>query len=97
MIMPGAFTEPDMAEKVRAAVKISNLANVRVQARADGHSYGAYGWGCRDGTFDIGLKYLNRIVVDKAAKTASIGSGALLGDVTNELHRAGLMTPDKMG
>lgn len=31
MIMPGAFTEPDMAEKVRAAVKISNLANVRVR------------------------------------------------------------------
>ncbi|KAJ5281437.1 hypothetical protein N7478_006809 [Penicillium angulare] len=88
-ITPAAVTFPTSSQQVSAIVKCAADDGYHVQPKSGGHSYGNYGLGGVDGAVVVDLKNLNQFSMDSTDWEATIGSGTLLGDVTQRLHDAG--------
>ncbi|KAJ5673996.1 FAD linked oxidase N-terminal [Penicillium macrosclerotiorum] len=88
-VVPAAVTFPTSSQQVAAIVKCAADNGYHVQAKSGGHSYGNYGLGGTDGAVVVDLKNLQQFSMDSSNWVATIGSGTLLGDVTQHLHDAG--------
>ncbi|EED18873.1 glucooligosaccharide oxidase, putative [Talaromyces stipitatus ATCC 10500] len=88
-VTPAAVTFPESAEQVSAIVKCAVDADVKVQAKSGGHSYGNYGLGGKDGAIVVDLRHFQQFSYDPATQYATIGAGTLLGDIDTRLHNAG--------
>ncbi|CAI7588349.1 unnamed protein product [Penicillium manginii] len=88
-VTPAAVTFPTSSHQVAAIVKCAADNGYHVQAKSGGHSYANYGLGGTDGAVIVDLKNLQQFSMDNTSWHATIGSGTLLGDVTQRLHDAG--------
>ncbi|MBQ49554.1 MAG: hypothetical protein CMP10_19395 [Zetaproteobacteria bacterium] len=97
----GAF-KPKSVEEIVTAIKYANQnsLNVRVVSLTAPRSYSPVI--CpKAGGFILDLQNFNQIIeIDKAANTATVGPGILLGDLQAQLHESGFtfpVTPDYNG
>lgn len=88
---PNVYVQPDDAVDVIAAVKHACEENLKIGICSGGHSWAQNH--IRDSGMLIDLARLNEIDIDKAAKTATVGPGALCGDVNAALKKEGLFFP----
>ncbi|OBT44808.1 hypothetical protein VE00_04960 [Pseudogymnoascus sp. WSF 3629] len=88
-ITPAAITYPKTTAQVAAIVKCAVDANLKVQARSGGHSYGNYCLGGVSGAVVIDLKNFQQFSMDHTTWRATAGAGTLLGDLTKRMHEAG--------
>ena len=84
---PQAIAHVESTADVAACVRFAAEGGAPVRIRNGGHSYG--GWSSGKGLV-VDLAKLKAIKVDGAAMTATIGAGALLGDVYSELAAQGV-------
>jgi FAD/FMN-containing dehydrogenase len=90
-VLPQAVARPIDAADVRGAVRWAVAHGVPLRARSGGHSYAGYS--TRSGGVVLDLRKLNRITVNRAAGTATIGAGAQLIDVYAGLAKHGATIP----
>ncbi len=90
-VLPSAVARPVDPVDVRNAIRFTVARGVPVRARSGGHSYAGYS------TLDHGvvldLRSLSAITVDRSARTATVGAGAQLIDVSAALGGAGATLP----
>ncbi len=84
-VTPAAVVRPGSAADVAAFVQCAVANNIGVQAKSGGHSYANFGLGGTSGALAIDMASLNHFSMDNATWQATIGPGALLGDVTTQL------------
>src|SRR5712691_2995450 len=89
-VRPGAIVFCETARDVWRTVRWSRRHSIRVVARSGGHSYAGYST-CRGVVVDV--TRMNRITVNHAMGTATIGAGARLIDVDEALFEQGVMIP----
>jgi FAD/FMN-containing dehydrogenase len=87
---PRAVAYCASATDVEKAARWSRKHGVRIAARSGGHSYGGYS---STSGLVVDVSRLRRISVDADARTATIGAGARLLDVYEELWRHGVAIP----
>ncbi len=90
-IVPSAVARPVDSVDVRDAVRYTVARGVPVRARSGGHSYAGYST-LSDGVV-LDLRELNTITVNPSARTATVGAGSQLIDVSAALARAGATLP----
>ena len=90
-IIPLAVARPVDARDVRDALRFMVSHGVRVRARSGGHSYAGYST-LSDGVV-LDLRRLNWVKVDQRNRTATIGAGSQLIDVSSALARKGATIP----
>ncbi|KFX99752.1 hypothetical protein V490_01673 [Pseudogymnoascus sp. VKM F-3557] len=88
-IEPAAITYPKTTAQVAAIIKCAVDANLKVQARSGGHSYGNYCLGGVSGAVVIDLKNFQQFSMDHTTWRATVGAGTLLGDLSKRMHEAG--------
>ncbi|OBT68130.1 hypothetical protein VE03_01441 [Pseudogymnoascus sp. 23342-1-I1] len=88
-LTPAAMTFPKTTAQVAAVIKCAVDANVKVQARSGGHSYGNFGLGGVSGAVVIDLKNFQQFSMDHVTWQATAGAGTLLGDLQTRMHEAG--------
>ncbi|OBT76709.1 hypothetical protein VF21_03920 [Pseudogymnoascus sp. 05NY08] len=88
-ITPAAITYPTTTAQVAAIIKCAADANLKVQARSGGHSYGNYCLGGVNGAVVIDLRHFQQFSMDRTTWQATVGPGTLLGDLTKRMHEAG--------
>jgi FAD/FMN-containing dehydrogenase len=76
------------SDDVRAAVRIARTYDLPLSVRGGGHDWA--GRALRDGGLVIDLRDMRQVVVDAAARTATIEGGATVGDLASAAHRYGL-------
>jgi FAD/FMN-containing dehydrogenase len=76
---------------VAAALQYGIEHGLRIAVRGGGHNGG--GLGSVDDGLVIDLSQMNAIEVDAGARTARVGGGALLKDLLEATHQAGLTVP----
>ena len=84
---PQAIAHVKSSADVAACVRFAADGGAPLRIRNGGHSYG--GWSSGPGLV-VDLAELNSVTVNTAAKTATIGAGALLADVYSELGAKGV-------
>jgi FAD/FMN-containing dehydrogenase len=89
-VRPLGIVRPADVADVRAIVSWARRHDVRLAIRSGGHSYGGYS---TTPGLVVDLRALARISVDRAAGTATIGSGARLIDVESTLAGVGGTIP----
>jgi FAD/FMN-containing dehydrogenase len=90
-VVPLAVGRPVDARDVRAALRFTVSRGVQVRARSGGHSYAGYST-LSDGVV-LDLRRLSSIRVDQRNRTATIGAGSQLIDVSGALARKGATLP----
>ncbi|KAL5352732.1 hypothetical protein ACLOAV_002680 [Pseudogymnoascus australis] len=88
-LTPAAVTFPKTTAQVAAIIKCAVDANLKVQARSGGHSYGNYCLGGVSGAVVIDLKNFQQFSMDPTTWRATAGAGTLLGDLQKRMHEAG--------
>ena len=88
-IQPVAIAYPETADQVSALIKCAAEANLPVQARGGGHSFGNHCIGGQSGSFIIDVKNFNQISLDPDTNQLSVGAGLRLGDITKALENTG--------
>ena len=90
-ILPSAVARPVDSVDVRNAIRFTAAHGVPVRARSGGHSYAGYS--TLTGGVVLDLRELNAITVNTNARTATVGAGAQLIDVSAALANAGATLP----
>src|SRR6478752_3489962 len=85
---PAAIAYCSDEADVAAALRYGIEHDLRIAVRGGGHNGG--GLGSVDDGLVIDLSQMNDISVDAAAKIARVGGGALLKDLLEATHQAGL-------
>jgi hypothetical protein len=80
-IRPAFIALPETAEEVAAAVAFGRARDLEIAVRGGGHSVAGYSI-VADGLM-INLSRLNAVAVDPDRHVATVGGGALLGDLDN--------------
>ncbi|KFY18438.1 hypothetical protein V493_08617 [Pseudogymnoascus sp. VKM F-4281 (FW-2241)] len=88
-ITPAAITYPKTTAQVAAIVKCAVDANVKVQARSGGHSFGNYCLGGVSGAVVVDLKHFQQFSMDHTTWQATAGAGTLLSDLSKRMDEAG--------
>ncbi|KAH8662493.1 chitooligosaccharide oxidase [Xylariales sp. PMI_506] len=86
---PAAVAIPQSTDQIQAAILCGISSQVRVSAKAGGHSFGSYGLGGEDGHLVIELEQMHDVQLHKENNTATIQPGARLGHVSVELYNQG--------
>jgi len=76
---------------VSEAVRIARRAGLPLAVRSGGHSFPGHSV-CDDGVV-ADLRQMNKIEVDPEARTATVGAGALLGELDRATQAHGLVVP----
>ncbi|CAG8584239.1 15569_t:CDS:2, partial [Gigaspora rosea] len=90
---PVAFVHPINNNDVSKAIICGANHNFPVIARSGGHSFESYSIGDKNCTLVVDLINFNKISINKADKTAVVGSGSRLGILYYELNKAGFAFP----
>jgi FAD/FMN-containing dehydrogenase/SAM-dependent methyltransferase len=88
---PALIAQPRTAPDVAAAVRYARAEGLLVAVRGGGHSIPGHSV-CDDGLV-IDLRALSHVTVDPHRKRATVGGGALLGDVDRATQAHGLVLP----
>ncbi len=89
-IRPAAIAFCENPFDVRECLAFARRSGVSVRARGGGHSYA--GWSTGPGLV-VDVSRMNQVTVNTAAKTASVGAGAVLIDVYDQLAKNGVTVP----
>ena len=89
-VRPGAIVFCETTQDVWRTVRWAKRHSIRVVARAGGHSYAGYST-CRGVVADV--TRLSNVTVNPVAGTATVGAGARLIDVDQQLFQSGVMIP----
>ncbi len=90
-VLPTAVARPVDSVDVRDAIRFTVAHGVPVRARSGGHSYAGYS--TLSGGVVLDLRELNTITVSTGARTATVGAGAQLIDVSAALAGAEATLP----
>jgi FAD/FMN-containing dehydrogenase len=88
---PALIAWPRTPQEVAAAIAYARAENLLIAVRAGGHSMPGHS-SCDDGLV-IDLRALDRVTVDPVRKRATVGGGALLGDLDRATQQHGLVVP----
>jgi FAD/FMN-containing dehydrogenase/SAM-dependent methyltransferase len=88
---PALIAQPRTAPDVAAAVRYARAEGLLVAVRGGGHSIPGHSV-CDDGLV-IDLRALSHVMVDPRRMQATVGGGALLGDVDRATQAHGLVLP----
>lgn len=86
-VTPQAVIRPNSTADVAAIVQCAVSADTKVQARSGGHSFANFGLG--DGALVVDLVNLQHYSLNETTWYATIGAGMKLGDVDENLDKAG--------
>ena len=89
--VPALIVQPASANDVAAAVGFARDHGLLLSIKGGGHNIA--GTALADGGLTLDMSRLRGIVVDPAARTATVQAGCLLGEVDRETQRYGLATP----
>jgi FAD binding domain len=89
--VPALIVQPASANDVAAAVGFARDHGLLLSIKGGGHNIA--GTALADGGLTLDMSRLRGIVVDPAARTATVQAGCLLGEVDRETQRHGLATP----
>jgi FAD/FMN-containing dehydrogenase len=88
---PALIARPRTPQEVADAIAYARAENLLIAVRAGGHSMPGHST-CDDGLV-IDLRALDRVTVDPVRKRATVGGGALLGDLDRATQQHGLVVP----
>jgi FAD/FMN-containing dehydrogenase len=88
---PGAVVRAQTVADVQRTIAVAAEAGCPLAVRCGGHSFPGFS-SCDDGVV-LDLSALNRVELDQQGRTATVGGGALLGDVDRATGPAGLVVP----
>ena len=88
---PALIAQPRSATDVAAAIRYSRAEGLLIAVRGGGHSMPGHSV-CDDGLV-IDLRQLSDVRVDPQTKRATVGGGALLGEVDRATQEHGLVLP----
>lgn len=88
---PILIVQPMDSADVASAVRFAAEQNLLLSIKGGAHNVN--GFASNDGGMVIDLSAMRNVFVDPAARTASVGGGALWGDVDHATHAFGLATP----
>jgi FAD/FMN-containing dehydrogenase len=89
--VPALIVQPASAHDVAAAVGFARDHGLLLSIKGGGHNIA--GTALADGGLTLDMSRLRGIVVDPAARTATVQAGCLLGEVDRETQLHGLATP----
>ena len=89
--VPALVLQPTSAHDVAAAVGFARDHGLLLSIKGGGHNIA--GTALADGGLTLDMSRLRGIVVDPAARTATVQAGCLLGEVDRETQRHGLAVP----
>ncbi|HEY7592919.1 MAG TPA: FAD-binding oxidoreductase [Actinophytocola sp.] len=87
---PRVIAQVATAGDIPIALDFARLHGLDVAVRSGGHSVA--GAGLTDGGLVIDMRRLNEVTVDREARTARVGGGAVWGDLDNATQPYGLAT-----
>src|SRR3954451_8183565 len=88
---PALIARCESAQDVAEAIRRARDEGLPIAVRSGGHSLP--GHSTVDGGLVIDLRLMNQIDIDPEARLASVGAGALLGDVDRATQEHGLVVP----
>jgi FAD/FMN-containing dehydrogenase len=88
---PALIARPQSARDVAAAIRYARAEDLLIAVRGGGHSMP--GHSVCNGGIVIDLRALNQVRVEPRARKATVGGGALLGEVDRATQEFGLVLP----
>jgi FAD/FMN-containing dehydrogenase len=87
---PAVVVRPRTGRDVARAIRFARERGLELAVRGGGH--GVAGTALTDGGIVIDLRHTNKVTVDSAAQTASVGGGATMSDLDRATEPFGLVT-----
>ncbi|KAI9829218.1 MAG: hypothetical protein M1826_005813 [Phylliscum demangeonii] len=86
---PAAIALAETPQHVSDAILCAAAADVKVQAKSGGHSYGSFSLGGKNGSLVISLEAMQDVRVDNATGIAKVGGGVRLGNLALAIYEQG--------
>ncbi|KAK8112317.1 glucooligosaccharide oxidase [Apiospora kogelbergensis] len=83
-ILPAAIAVPTTIPQIQKAVNCGRQSNLKVSAKAGGHSYTAGGFGGEDGHLVVELDRMYNVTLDSATNIATVQPGTRLGHMATQ-------------